>query len=175
MPFSWPSGSRVTASLRLTPPTSSSACGGSRWGCRAPRFERFMWRVCLRPLRQQPLYSLWATSPTGRRQLQRGGGLQACSSLCSSAPLPEVFSWFGRTYMLPSCHSLSPPQRSQLRRSSCGSATDEKERSKQLRPHHKMARQMQYSGRMPNSSEHRIGELMSSDKKLTLRNRLGFI
>jgi len=35
----------------------------------------------------------------------RGGGLQASSSLCSSAPLPEACSWFTRTSMRPSYHS----------------------------------------------------------------------
>ncbi len=103
--FSWPSGLPVTASLQLTSPMCSSARGRSRWGCRAPPFERFTWMVCLRPLRPPPSYSLWATSPTGPRPVRRGGDLQACSSLCSSAQLPGVFSWFTRPSMRPSCHS----------------------------------------------------------------------
>src|ERR1700730_5866670 len=45
-----------------------NAYGGLRWGCRAPRFEHSMWRVCLRLLQPQPSYSLWNTAPTGPRR-----------------------------------------------------------------------------------------------------------
>src|SRR6266566_5795534 len=125
MLLSWPSGSRLTVNLRLTWPTFSSACGDSRWECRALRLERFISRGCLRPLPTQPSYSLWATSPTGPRQLWKGGALPACSSLCSSAPLPEGCSWFTRTFWFPFCHSSSLSRQSPLRRSSLGTQCGE--------------------------------------------------
>src|SRR6266404_4231503 len=92
MLFSWRSGSRVTASLRLTSPMFSSARGDSRWGCRVPRFERFMWRACLPLLQPQPSYCLWATRLLGPRRLQRDDGLRACSFHYSSAQLRRSLS-----------------------------------------------------------------------------------
>jgi len=80
---------------------------GSWWfamGIQSAAVRTLMWRVCLRRPRPQPSYCLWATSPVGPPQSQRGAGLQACSSLCSLAPLLEGCFWFGGTSTRLSCH-----------------------------------------------------------------------